>query len=297
MARMLFCFGAVMFVAGTASILGTGCPPANKDIQKTVLKVLSGDGCRGCAPEDDVTILLPGDVPLVMVKIPADTFQMGRYAGEQDSIDSEDPQHQVSLPADFWMGKYEVTKAQWQAVMDTTPWSGQNYMIDDPDSPAVYISWDDAKAFIASLNTYTGEAFRLPSESEWEYACRAGSTTRFYWGDDPDYSLIYNYAWWKGNAWDADQRYAHRTGLKQPNVWGLYDMGGNAWELCEDDWHNGYTDAPADGSAWINSPRSIARIQRGGSVEFDGKICRSAGRAFTYLTTKTGFLGFRLAKS
>lgn len=297
MSRMLCCFVAVMFVAGMAAVLGWGCPPADNSLQKTVLKALSGDGCQGCAPEEEITILLPGDVPLVMMRIPAGTFQMGRYAGEQDSLDSEDLQHEVSLPADFWMGKYEVTKAQWEAVMGTTPWSGQDYMYDDPDTPAVYVSWDDAKAFITMLNTYTGEAFRLPSESEWEYACRAGSTGRFYWGDDPGYALIHDHAWWKGNAWDVDQRYAHRVGLKLPNAWGLYDMNGNTWELCEDDWHGDYTGAPADGSAWINSPRSIFRIQRGGSVEYDGKLCRSAGRAFTYLTTKTGFIGFRLAKS
>jgi len=148
----------------------------------------------------DLVVMLPGDVPLALMHIPAGTFMMGRYAGEQDNYSYEDPQHSVTLSQDFYLGKYELTKRQWQAVMGTTPWSGQDYVLDDLDSPAVYVSWNDAQAFITALNTHitnTGQGaatFRLPTEAEWEYACRAGTTTRFYWGDDPSYTQISDYA-------------------------------------------------------------------------------------------------------
>ena len=114
------------------------------------------------------------------------------------------------------MGRYEVTKAQWTAVLETTPWSENPYVLDDPDSPAVYVAWEDAQEYITALNTRTGKAFRLPTEAEWEYACRAGSATRFYWGEDPDYTSINDYAWWGGNAGDVGEAYAARGGEEAP---------------------------------------------------------------------------------
>jgi len=242
------------------------------------------------------TIMLPGDVPLEMVWIPAGSFQMGRYPGEQDSYDSEDPQHPVTLSSGFWLGKYELTKAQWTAVMGTTPWSGQSYVLDHPDSPAVYVSWNDAQSFISALNTYTGLTFRLPSEAQWEYACRAGTTTRFYWGNDPSYADINDYAWWEDNAGDVGERYAHVVGLKLSNAFGLYDMSGNVFEWCEDDWHDGYGGAPADGSPWVDSPRGSYLVMRGGGWYDDGYDCRSALRYDYYLSSTSYSLGFRLAR-
>ena len=241
------------------------------------------------------TVLLPGDVPLTVVWIPAGSFDMGRYTGEQDSSSIEDPQHSVSVPG-FWMGKYELTKAQWTAVMGTTPWNGQIYVLNDPDSPAVYVSWNDAQSFITTLNGLTGLTFRLPSEAEWEYACRAGTTTRFYWGDDPSYTVGNAYCWWRYNAYDVNERYAHIVGLKTENAFGLYDMSGNAWEWCEDDWHSNYTGAPTDGSAWVDSPRGSYRVARGGGWDDYGNFCRSAFRGYTYPSLTHGSLGFRLAR-
>ncbi len=241
------------------------------------------------------TVLLPGDVPLTVVWIPAGSFDMGRYTGEQDSSSSEDPQHSVSVPG-FWMGKYELTKAQWTAVMGTTPWNGQIYVLNDPDSPAVYVSWNDAQSFITTLNGLTGLTFRLPSEAEWEYACRAGTTTRFYWGDDPSYTVGNAYCWWRYNAYDVNERYAHIVGLKTENAFGLYDMSGNAWEWCEDDWHSNYTGAPTDGSAWVDSPRGSYRVRRGGCWHHDGYYCRSAGRNYGYPSDAYNNIGFRLAR-
>jgi len=239
---------------------------------------------------------------------------MGRYPGEQDSDFNEDPQHSVTVPG-FWMAKYELTKRQWQAVMGTTPWAGSSYVhvLDDPDSPAVYVDWDDAKAFITALNSYTGKTFRLPSEAEWEYACRAGTTTRFYWGDDPSYAEIGSYAWNYYNAYNVGERYAHVVGQKLPNAWGLYDMSGNVLEWCEDDWHNSYTgvDVPTDGSAWVDSPRGLTRVLRGGDWYTPGDLgdfgdfgdldcrsyCRSALRT-NFMPSWGGVpqVGFRLAR-
>jgi len=239
-------------------------------------------------------IMLPGDVPLFMVWIPAGTFMMGRNsAGEQDSDAAEDPRHWVTVPG-FWMGTYELTKAQWAAMMGTEPWSGQAYVLDDPNSPAVWVSWEDAQSFIAALNTYTHLTFRLPSEAEWEYACRAGTTTRFYWGDDPGYTVGDAYAWWYGNAQNVGERYAHGVGMKLPNGWGVYDMSGNAYEWCQDWWHNTYTGAPSDGSAW-ETPTGIFRVLRGGAWGGFGFHCRSANRDTTEPGYATNIIGFRLA--
>jgi len=253
------------------------------------------------------TIMLPGDVPLEMVWIPAGSFMMGRYAGEQDSSGGEDPQHKVTLSSGFWIGKYEVTKAQWTAVMGTS-WSDYEYLITDGNSPEVYVYRDPAQSFIAALNTATGLTFRLPSEAEWEYACRAGTTTRFYWGDDPSYTEIGNYAWYEDNAYNAGQTYAHIVGQKLPNAFGLYDMSGNVWEWCEDDWHDNYSGTPpTDGSAWVDSPRGWYGVVRGGSFfDYDGigdNWCRSASRGKVqapfpsqWQSDKVFGLGLRLAR-
>ncbi|MCK5863066.1 MAG: formylglycine-generating enzyme family protein [Candidatus Hydrogenedentes bacterium] len=270
--------------------------------------IVAVSGYSGCSkepaegegePGDETTIMLPGNVPLVLLVIPAGSFMMGRYAGDQDSYDWEDPQHQVTLSQDFSLCKYELTKGQWQAVMGTTPWSGHSYVLDDLDSPAVYVSWNDAQSFITALNahiTRTGQGsatFRLPSEAEWEYACRAGTTTRFYWGDDPGYTPIDDYAWWYDNALDVNEYYAHVVGLKLPNAFGLYDMSGNVWEWCED-WYGAYS------SGSVSNPegpgRGSYRVFRGGSWYGYGYYCRSARRNGTYPTYTSNSFGFRLAR-
>ncbi|HOC71027.1 MAG TPA: formylglycine-generating enzyme family protein, partial [Candidatus Hydrogenedentes bacterium] len=241
------------------------------------------------------TLLLPGDVPLEMVWIPGGTFMMGRYPGEQDNTDEADPQHAVTVPG-FWLGKYEVTKAQYNAVEGTTPWSGQSYILDDPDSPAVYVDWYDAKAFVTRLNIHTGETFRLPSEAEWEYACRAGTTTRCYWGDDPSYTEGDAYCWRLYNAWNVGEGYAHVVGLKFPNDFGLFDMSGNVYEWCEDDWHLNYWGAPNDGSAWVYSPRVSRRVVRGGCFASTADHEGSAKRQNWYATNSDFHTGFRICR-
>jgi formylglycine-generating enzyme required for sulfatase activity len=248
---------------------------------------------------ESTTITLPGNVPLILLPIPSGSFQMGSPSTELDRWQFEGPVHTVNIAHPFHMGKYEVTKGQWQAMMGTTPWSDRDYVLNDPDSPAVYVSWNDAKAFVAALNTHIANTaqgpltVRLPSEAEWEYAARAGTTTRFYWGDDHTYSQIDAYAWYDLNSKNMNERYARRVGLKLPNAWGLYDMSGNVFEWCGDYWHSSYTGAPTDGSAWLDLSTSH-RVLRGGSWQTYGKFCRSADR-FNYPLTYTGdYYGFRL---
>ena len=238
------------------------------------------------------TVMLPGNVPLTMVWCPEGTFMMGATANEQDSGNSEKPQHQVTLTQGFWMGKYELTKAQWTAVMGTTPWAGQAEVLNDPNSPAVYISWDGAQLFITALNSYTGLTFRLPSEAQWEYAARAGTITRFYWGDDSDYTLIDNYAWYSDNC--STERYAHVVGQKLPNAWGLYDMSGNVYEWCQDWWAYSYTAGAVTNPTGPDT--GSLRVYRGGSWYLYDYYCRSAYRIYGYPSPAYQYLGLRLAR-
>lgn len=268
---------------------------------KTVyFKVKSGAGESGVlsdsialtADNPTDTIILPGNVPLEMVWIPAGSFMMGRYENEQASEANESPQHQVTFTDGFWVGKYEVTQAQWAAVMGNNP----SYLTGDLSRPVEQVSWNTVQAFVTALNTHvanTGQGsgtFRLPSEAQWEYACRAGTTTRCYWGDDPSYTQIGNYAWYAYNSTSQ----THPVGQKLPNAWGLYDMLGNVWEWCEDWYHSSYTGAPTDGSAWV-SPTSSNRVARGGGrVSIGG--CRSANRGGDHPSDASIELGFRLAR-
>ena len=265
------------------------------------LVVSSGPGGTG---GDTVTILLPGDVPLELVRVPAGSFRMGSPDTERSRWSDEGPVHTVTIGYDFYMGKYEVTQGQWLAVMGTSPggytWDygeGANY-------PAYNVSWEDAQSFITSLNahiTATGQGpatLRLPSESEWEYACRAGTQTRFHFGDSlgvedycEDDGVRSQYMWYCGNNTTDGSK---PVGGLLPNGFGLYDMSGNLWEWCEDWWHDDYTGAPADGSAWV-SPTASHRVFRGGGWGYYAQYCRSALRNYRAPSDRDSGIGFRLA--
>ena len=216
------------------------------------------------------TVMLPGNVPLEMVWIAPGTFTMSSPLTEVDRYGDEDFEHLVSLNG-YWVGRYEVTQEQWKAVAGGSNPSrfqaGQSPLIaagaDTNHRPVENASWNDAQAFLLALNAATGDAFRLPSEAEWEYACRAGNhvpPTRFYWGDDPGYTDIGNYAWYADNA-DGQ---THDVGGKTANAFGLYDMVGNVYEMCQDWYHDSYLDAPPDGTAW-ELPAGTHHSCRGGS--------------------------------
>ena len=203
-----------------------------------------------------------------LVLIPAGSFQMGSPEGESGRSSDEGPQHRVEITKAFYMGRTEVTQGQWLAVMGTKPWKGQSYVQDGDQNAASYISWDDATEFCRRLSQREGKTYRLPTEAEWEYACRAGTTTRFHFGDDE--SRLGEYAWFDGNADSIGEDYAHRVGQKKPNAFGLYDMHGNVWEWCGD-WFGPYASSPLRdprgpssgssrvlrGGSWLNVPRSV----------------------------------------
>ncbi len=160
--------------------------------------------------------------PLELILIPAGTFMMGSPDNEKDRDDGEGPQHKVTISNDFYLGKYPVTQAQWEAVMGNNP----SHFKGNPNHPVKCISWHYCQKFIDRLNGMGIGKFRLPTEAEWEYACRGGTTTRFYWGDDLDYKDIEKYAWFSKNSGGT----THEVGLKESNAFGLYDMSGNVFE-------------------------------------------------------------------
>ncbi len=190
----------------------------------------------------------------------------GLFSGESGRDDDEN-QHRVTLTKGFYMQTTEVTQGQWKAVMGARPWSGEDYVRDANNSPAVYVSWNDAQKFIKKLNRREGvNKYHLPTEAEWEYTCRAGSTARFCFGDSD--SQLGDYAWWDGNADNIGEDYAHRVGAKKPNAWGLYDMHGNVWEWCWDscNYKSGVvTDTYRDGIVDPLCTKGSSRVCRGGS--------------------------------
>ncbi len=217
---------------------------------------------------------LPNGITLKMVSLPAGQFLMGSPDSDPDARDNEKPPHQVQVNG-FAIGKYSVTQAQYEAVMGKNPshFKNNSWLKNNLQNPVEQVSWNDAQAFCQKLSQITGKTYRLPTEAEWEYACRAGTTTRYYFGDDA--SQLGDYAWYIANS----QSKTHPVGQKKPNAWGLYDMSGNVWEWCEDDWHDNYIGAPTDGSAWINNNDNDYRIRRGGSWYYDPNNCRSAYRS------------------
>jgi len=220
-------------------------------------------------PLTNFTEKISKGITLEMVGLPAGQFLMGSPDSDRDARDFEKPQHPVKINS-FAIGKYPVTQAQYEAVMGYNP----SHFSNNPQNP-VESSSDNAQAFCQKLSQITGKTYRLPTEAEWEYACRAGTTTRFYFGDDAN--QLGDYAWYEGNSGGT----THPVGQKKPNAWGLYDMHGNVWEWCEDNWHDSYKSAPSDGSAWLIKDNDY-QILRGGSWYGLPNLCRSAYRNFNY---------------
>ena len=243
-------------------------------------------------PGETITVDLPGGATMDFVWIEPGTFMMGSPESEEGREDNEGPQHEVTISQGFYLGKYETTQEQWYAAMGAKPWEGVSYVQSGDRNPVAYISWNDAQQFIGKLNEYEGESvYRLPTEGEWEYACRAGTITRWSFGDDE--SQLGDYAWYYDNAWTVGEKYAHAVGTKEPNPWGLYDTHGNVWEWCQD-WYGSYSSNAQTDPAGPSSGSN--RVVRGGFFGDLARNVRSANRDNSSPDDRGYYIGFRLLR-
>jgi len=234
---------------------------------------------------------LGNSVFLEMVAIPGGTFLIGSPEGH--GYDDEHPQHEVRI-APFFMAKYPVTQEQWEAAMEWIP----PYRCKGAKHPADRVSWNDAREFCARLSKKTGRVYDLPSEAQWEYACRAGTTTPFYFGETITTDLA-NYVGQHTYLSEPKGIYRHQStevGSFPPNALGLHDMHGNVWEWCADPWHDNYEGAPTDGSVWETGGDRSQRLVRGGSWHDPPGLCRCAVRLKFGRDEGEDFVGFRVVK-
>ena len=238
------------------------------------------------------SVRLPGDVYMDFVWIGPGTFTMGAPASEEGHERDETPQHTVTISRGFYLSKYELTQGQWKAVMGTAPWAGIEYIKEADECPATYISWNDVRALVAEMTAVVeGATFRMPTEAEWEYACRAGTTTRWSFGDPLD--ELGKYAWYSGNSYDAGEPYPHAVGTKLPNPWGLHDMHGNVYEWCQDYYStSSYTASTQVDPIWV--AESLNRVIRGGGIRFFWHDTRSSNRSMAQPGHATYWIGARI---
>jgi formylglycine-generating enzyme required for sulfatase activity len=233
--------------------------------------------------EPEILAKQGNSIGMKFTQIPAGEFYMG-----SEEYDNEKPVHRVKINNPFYLGTYPVTRREWKAVMGNNN-NSSNFKGDD--LPVEQVSWEDVQKFIKKLNGKEGtDKYRLPSEAEWEYACRAGTTTRYSFSDDE--SKLGDYGWYDKNS----EGNTHPVGQRDPNSWLLYDMHGNVWEWVQDEWHDSYDDdAPTDGSAW-ESGDGANRVIRGGSWRGNAGNCRSASRYHFDSRIRYDVLGFRLLR-
>jgi formylglycine-generating enzyme required for sulfatase activity len=243
---------------------------------------------------------LATDVGLEMVAIPSGKFMMGSPESEHDRYEHESPQHTVTVQP-FFISKYPVTQDQWRTIASTSPIERElnpnpSSFKGDDNRPVENVSWEEAVEFCQRLSLKTGRDYRLATEAEWEYACRAETNTPFHFGETITSKLA---------SYDSNRIYLNeRKGKNQqtpmpvgnfpPNAFGLYDMHGNVWEWCLDHWHDNYQDAPIDGSAWISSDNNARRVLRGGSWDLNPCNCRSATRSYDTPDFRSYTFGFRV---
>jgi formylglycine-generating enzyme required for sulfatase activity len=245
--------------------------------------------------------------------IPPGRFTMGSPPDEPGRFEYEGPAHQVTIASGFWCFDTPTTQAMWQAVMNRNPSEFKS-----PDRPVDSVSWNDCKAFLEKINGQPGvPQLALPTEAEWEYACRAGTRTALYAGPidilgENNAPALDPIAWYGGNSahgfelkkgYDSkgwpEKQYPHSKAGSMPvaqkaaNDWGLYDMLGNVWEWVADERHPNYECAPSDGSAWLEGEGGAKRVLRGGSWGFDARLCRSAARFWSVPGDRFDFFGFR----
>ena len=235
------------------------------------------------ANSDNISIPVKDGISIDMVRVEAGTFKMGATAEMKNPWVLEKPTHKVTLTNDYYIGKYEVTQALWQAVMGSNP----SYFKGD-NLPVEQVSWNDCQEFLSKLNRITGKTFRLPTEAEWEYAARGGKKSRGcqYSGSNN----LSDVAWY----WDNSGSKTHAVGSKQSNELGIYDMSGNVWEWCQD-WHGRYSKSSQTNPTGATS--GSGRVSRGGCWIGDAGLCRSSYRSDDAPDDRNSDLGFRLVLS
>ena len=236
---------------------------------------------------------IENSIGMVLVPIPAGQFLMGSPSSERNR-DENETQHEVTLTQPFYLGETEVTQGQWKAVVGTQPWKGKPWVKEGDAYPATYVSWKDAVAFCEKLSTKEGETYRLPTEAEWEYACRAGTTTAYSFGDDE--ALLGESAWFDENSRNLGQNYAHQVRQKKSNPWGLFDMHGNVGEWCGERYAK-YQYSHGSVTAPLGSSPGSSRTYRGGSWLVYSFNCRSATRSRINADGRYDVLGFRVLHS
>ena len=238
------------------------------------------------------TFALTGGAQIDMVQIAPGIFLMGSPGLDLMRGRDEGPPHLVTISQGFYLGKYEVTQGEWERVMGTRPWQGMPLVTEGPDYPAVYVSWWDAQAFIGKLNAAAGDSvYRLPTEAEWEYACRAGTMT--LWSCGSDMGQLSNFAWYYSGRTDIS--YPQKVGGKKPNPWGLYDVHGNVREWVYDWYEDGYYNNFANPDP-KGPDTGTERAVRGGYWRDDAQYVRSANRFHQTPDERDGLIGFRLLR-
>jgi formylglycine-generating enzyme required for sulfatase activity len=254
----------------------------------------------GCQERAQSPKTITNSIGMEMVLIKHGNFIMGSPNTELGDggkhIEDESPQHEVRISRDFYMAKTEVTQGQWKAIMGTEPWKGKEYVKEGENYPASYVSWTQAGEFCQRLSKQEekqGRKYRLPTEAEWEYACRAGTRTKYSFGEDE--GKLSEYAWFDTNAKDAGESYAHEVGRKQANGNGLHDMHGNVSEWCSDLYDPKYYANSEKVDPFASTSSRKGRVTRGGNWYAPQAYCRSAARDGVNLPhALSSALGFRL---
>lgn len=275
---------------------GSAEEPDKNHADLTKLTSFSDGSSEKLAEQQTMTIDLP-NLPkeakkLEMVLIKEGSFTMGSSKEELSRTDIEWPLHRVTIAKSFYMGKYEVTQAQWEAVMGRNP----SYFREKPNHPVEKVSWRACQKFIRRLNALGQGVFRLPTEAEWEYACRAGTETQFSFGNSAENAD--KYMWWRGNNKPNETK---EVGLKLPNPWGLHDMHGNVLEWCSDSWELPYERGPQiDPKGPPSGPSFFFlftnRVMRGGGIGSRAQDCSSSWRGREQSLDFHYSLGFRLVR-
>jgi formylglycine-generating enzyme len=278
----------VLAAAGCSDISVRGQGQADKDYPATQL---AGDG-------------MTNSIGMKLVYVPAGEFMMGssgsaaqmaaRYGAKPEYFANEFPQHRVIIRSGFWMGESEVTQGQYTAVMNAEPWLEKLYVQPADYNPAVFVSWEDAVEFCRRLSEREGRTYMLPTEAQWEYACRAGTTAKYSFGDEASDSD--DYAWFKGNTLDIGEPYAHPVALLKPNAFGLYDMHGNVWEWCRDYYNSEYHGKVAEPAIDPEDAQpAAARVLRGGCWYYEPPYGRCAYRGGSTVPSRCNArIGFRV---